>query len=987
MKKGMKILTALSVAFMFTLSSYAAGKDLLKSNIPQIYGKAKGASEGSSDLTIIHIQDAHGNVEAQENIQSIIKTLAEQGKIDAISDEGRATLSNMEGFNGVSEEDAELVADFWTKYDLFNGALRYNALDDRKMTVFGNEDMSYYNQGLEAFKNSNSNKKESIAAAENIKGAMEALKLKIFDDNSRKFLQTIEDFANDKITLTTYAKALQVEADNAKVKWNTYHNFSKVVESIKLEDGIDFAKIDRERLDLVDELETKVDKKISDEIVTKSLNYRLGRLSAADYYEFLLKQSKDAKIDMAKYENVINYSKLVKLYAEINDDELFAESERLENAVKAVLFKTDAQINFDKHFKNLEILTKMISLEMTRADLAFYSENKPSAAQAIAFLKNEAKSLNLGIEINEAFGKIDQNLASNEKFYQIAMKRDEVMVEKTLAMMDERGFKTVVLVAGGFHTEGIIKALQAKTVSHMIITPRITNPDAPNYWLQNMTGEETEATKMLKEISATTMASGKTDAPGDRTIRLTAERLKAQSAQELAQAKVDPEKLYVETAGASINSANVNSTGAFTDTQKAAFNSLKNAFGSEITLKTIGSSDLFVEYADADKKDGVSPVVRVTENGQTTLYVTDAMIDLLAANPDIAETLGKNEAAEVSATAGLTDDKAKAEAILKVNAEQSMQHHMLLELVNMLDKVPATERKDVAIEAVKNVMALANTTPLFVNGKITLEDEDGIKKAFSEVSNNAARAFIQAVQNTAVSNNVIADVADNFSKNGIIIREDSTDYQTLTAEDMKEFIAKGEGISAFGINEALLNKGGYVRAVNNVEAAKKLLDAVYPNLASRIVIVDAENVSEINDAVAKNQLVLINKGDLQSSVEAIKSNNVLVKAFVLDKNLFAKGSKNEISKSASEKAYFQVQDEYTVDAAVIGVASHLLVNQVDKAANFIKTSKLFDEKVAAEEVGVIINDYLNKGNLPKASSLLTALFEAMDAAVVFAIAA
>jgi len=489
-------------------SSYAGttGNEILKSNIPQIYGKSKDIFQGKDGKTIIHIQDAHGNVESQENIQSIIKTLSEQGKIDAIMDEGgwnEYDLSQMEGF---SQEDKKILADWYTKYGLTHGATRYKFLDNPKMSIFGSEDKSTYIDGLNAFRESGKARDESLAVTEKIKGAMEAVKLKLFDADTRNFLQSIEDFKEDKITLTTYATALKAQAEKAGVNFAGYNNFSKVVESIALEEKVDFAKIDRERLDMVDELESKVDKKAADEIVTQSLNYRLGKVAASDYYKFLLEKAGSVKLDLSKYSNVTQYSSLVSLYASINDDALFAETDRLEGEIKSKLFKEQKQLDFDLHFKNLDILNKLISLQMTRTDLTFWKENKDkiSMAKTVAFLKDQSKALGLSIELQDSLSQIDQKVASNEKFYELALRRDDIMIEKTLAMMDEKGFKTVVLVAGGFHSEGIVKALKAKAISHMIVTPRITNPDAENFWRQNMMGEETEAAKQLAKAGIKT---------------------------------------------------------------------------------------------------------------------------------------------------------------------------------------------------------------------------------------------------------------------------------------------------------------------------------------------------------------------------------------------------------------------------------------------------------------------------------------------------
>lgn len=513
----------IGVAFYYIPSSFSAvaGKDLVKANIPQIYGKAKDSFQGSSDKTIIHIQDAHCNVESQENIQSILKSLEEQGKIDAVSVEGDWEPLKAEGFiTQKTQEDRQYLTDWFTKYGLISGPLRHQILDNNNLKVFGMETKSILKEGWGNYIKSQTNKEDLSARAEKIKGVMEAIKLKLFDQDTQNFLQSIKDFESDKITLTAYAKILQAQADKGGVKWSTFNNFSKVVESIKLEDKIDFAKIDRERLDLVDELETKVAKDVSNDIVTKSLNYRLGRLSAVEYYNFILNKADSAKLDMNKYKNVKEYANLVNLYAQINDDALFAEIDHLVEAVKAKTFKNDAQVQFDKHLVNLYLVTKMIGLQMTRSDIAQYYKNKEnlSVAKTIAFLKDQAKQLNLGVELDKNLAEIDNSLSSNEKFYELAMKRDDVMVENTLAMMDEKGFKTVVLVAGGFHTEGIVKAMKAQNISHCVITPRITNPDAKNYYVETKLGTnpafkemekagiESKNLAFIKEIKSTLIA-------------------------------------------------------------------------------------------------------------------------------------------------------------------------------------------------------------------------------------------------------------------------------------------------------------------------------------------------------------------------------------------------------------------------------------------------------------------------------------------------
>jgi len=991
-KKMLKVVLVITIACFFHVASYATGKDLLKSNIPQIYGKSKGQSEGSSDLTIIHIQDAHGNVEAQENIQSIIKTLVEQGKVDAISDEGAWWEYNMDGFNAVSDEDASLVADYWTKYALMGGAARYKALNDRKLPVMGleNKDLKLKNQELG--QKSHANKKESLAMAKKIKGAMEALKLKIYDDETRGFLQALEDFGADKITLTSYAKTLQAEADKANVKWNTYNNFNKVVESIQLEDKIDFAKIDRERLDMIDELETKVDKKVSDEIVTKSLNYRLGRLSAADYYNFLLEKSLSAKIDMSKYENVNQYAKLVNIYAEINDDALFAETDRLEAEVKGKIFKTDAQVNFDKHFQNLEVLTKMIGLEMTRADLAFYNENKPSATKAIAFLQKSAKDLGLGIEVSDTLGKIDQNLASNVKFYEVAMKRDEVMVENTLAMMDERGFKTVVLVAGGFHTEGIIKALKAKTVSHMIITPRITNPDAPNYHMQNYLGEETEATKMLKEIIANT-----DETESKNTTVVTAELVKAVNVAIQAEDKDALSKLMSEhresiNANLGLKSTLQDALKGNTQAQAIVQAFVDKGFKAEnIVFQSLKDNDNPYVFMDKDGKNFAASL-RDGEKDITKAIITlpIGMINMNNAVEHAAQiaTSEKNE---------IDSNKSAIESNIKNNIKKEGLNQRLLMLQTLQSKgvdakmipamVAAAEKQannpdfiDKIFEGLKDASPIiANLAKQISDNKITsknmyevdLTDEKGAVTRLNLLEYIAGVALGKETKNT-VYKTTNFDVISKTDKTGLFsIVQGPTINEALQIEDYDIAAAQmnddKEAAKANG-------RGMFVVLENGNEDNMNKIKEMGGITTEDMEFADIENAFNNGIPIYTNHSDI--KRLLKTTVNADKISVTGDTNFLKEIGKNLKGIK-QIKVSANGRNFI---------GAYVGLAYSVLTDSSGaKAVSFVQTSNFFSDQ--AKKGAEAKNFTKLEINQPDASPKMKAYLDAMNSAILLVVAA
>ena len=845
------------VAAAFTLGvcflGYAEGKDLVKANIPQIYGKAKDAFTGNSGKTIIHIQDAHGNAESQENIQAIVKSLAEQGKIDAIADEGGWNTYNMNSYQKLNEEQKATVVDWETKYGLVHGASRYMVLEDNKAVVFGSETKELYNEGKKTLKDSFASAKENAAAATTIKASMEALKLKLFDEETRNLLQAMDDFQNDKITLTSFSKVLKSASEKAAVDWKTYANFSKVIESVTLEDAIDFAKIDRERLDMVDALEGAVEKKSADEIVNNSLNYRLGRMSAADYYAFLLSKAGEAKIDMAKYDNVAKYAQLVKVYAEINDDALFAETSRLEAEIKAKMFKNESQVNFDKHLKGLDVLNRMINLQMTRADLAYFNENKPKAAELIAFLKEQSKSLNLGIQVDEALSKIDESLSSNVKFYEIALKRDEAMIENTLAMMDERGFKTVVLVAGGFHTEGIMKSLKAKNISHNVVTPRITNPDAPNYWKQLMTGEETEATQVLKKhgmdyFSTTTMNN--TDKNNGTSTMIYDEAFVAdiQAGKDVTAATVLDVDGYLKD--------KVISDLAKVDGFPGALKALNDAiaakgFKETVEFKVIGETNNLTFNLNNRNQ----AALRQSKDGKHTIYLTEGLLNSSAKDRAILTSIMNNEIAEISAEKGKTGEAAINAARMQAMASQSREHHAMMAALLGLQKY-AANNVAVGADIFNDVM------------KATLGKVGNLDKALVSEINTA----VESAQNFTPADIFGKENAEQLAKN---LQEISTIAQIATQsvagsilKSMSSDIATAQ-VNASQIASVAVN-------VVDLNALKSLGDS---NLSQLNTILNLEAWESANANQSKVHLALpgVSEADAQTFADEVKSSRGLTK--------------------------------------------------------------------------------------------------------------
>ncbi|GAI55769.1 unnamed protein product, partial [marine sediment metagenome] len=62
-------------------------------------------------------------------------------------------------------------------------------------------------------------------------------------------------------------------------------------------------------------------------------------------------------------------------------------------------------------------------------------------------------------------------LSKFEEFYNVALKRNEALVDNTISRMEKIGSRVAVLIAGGFHTPGITKLLRDRNISYVVVTP------------------------------------------------------------------------------------------------------------------------------------------------------------------------------------------------------------------------------------------------------------------------------------------------------------------------------------------------------------------------------------------------------------------------------------------------------------------------------------------------------------------------------------
>ena len=473
--------------------------------LPKDIGSVKSKHQGSNGKLVVHIQDAHCNYEAQGNISKILEILSKDYNINTISVEGADGYIDTSWFKAFP--DAEIrkeVADYFMKKGEITGAEFLSITSDYPIKLFGAENRDLYIKNLNAFTSTYPHKEKIEKYLLGVKSILGRFKGYIYTKNLKDFDTKIEEYKDKEITLSDYAKILSLKLKRYSINLKEYPNFSKLIYTLVYEDKIDFDTVDGERSALIDKLSKELAKDKLEELVVRSFSFKTGKLGPDEYYGYLRDITKTHNIDLTKdYPNLSNYVIYTKLYARIENENLFNEIEDIKNIVKEKLFENDDQRNLSACWDNVNILLGLIDIKLSNREFAYYRANRDKFNPEFFtdFVRSKVSRYNLAYDVEEPSEFIKENLPKLEDFYEIATKRDRTLVDNTLKTMKSEKTDVAVLISGGFHTDGITELLKKKGTSYVVVCPNITK-DVESPYIQVLTNQKTPFEELLVESAA-----------------------------------------------------------------------------------------------------------------------------------------------------------------------------------------------------------------------------------------------------------------------------------------------------------------------------------------------------------------------------------------------------------------------------------------------------------------------------------------------------
>ncbi|NQT94947.1 MAG: hypothetical protein HQ572_00710, partial [Candidatus Omnitrophica bacterium] len=257
--------------------------------IPSSYGQIVESFKGKSDTLVVHIQDAHVNEKAQFNIAEILKILSENYDIQLLCLEGASKRLDTSFYDRFPKTEAkEKINRIFVKEALFTGAEYFKIQNnDLKISAFGAEDRDLYLKHKDTYFSIEPDKKGILTYLFTLESILNKAKKRIYSKPLEELENQAAQYQKKNITLAEYASYLSKSAKSLRIDYSKYSNFYNFVEVSRKEKGVDFKKAEDERSQLIDELSKKLNKQELNKLLRLSMDYRLDKLSAVCFYEYL----------------------------------------------------------------------------------------------------------------------------------------------------------------------------------------------------------------------------------------------------------------------------------------------------------------------------------------------------------------------------------------------------------------------------------------------------------------------------------------------------------------------------------------------------------------------------------------------------------------------------------------------------------------------------------------------------------------------------
>ncbi|MFZ5801830.1 MAG: hypothetical protein ACOY3K_01790 [Candidatus Omnitrophota bacterium] len=340
---------------------------------------------------IVHIQTAHGNFEAQKNIQALLHHLNKTLGIKTVLVEGAVAKLDPKILEFFPQNKTlnRKANDYLTKKALVHGAELY-LLDEKNASAYGIEDLAAYKSNEKAFIEVLKQKEQTGKFLKSMDESIARLSSHYLNDTLKGFMRAQEAYALEHMSFGEWTKVLRVRAK--KYGWDLsdpgyqaeWPMLVRLYVTTDLAEKFDASKFESERTEFLKAVKpylTRAQSRIHGKwTAAKNIYEYIEKVLGTPIHEIPLSGAESESLveDMVrylprdfahgKYPQVKNYLGQWLLSTELEAGALMAEVERLKGKLLERMSKTDEEKALVALLSDYQLLEKLFELKLTDSE-------------------------------------------------------------------------------------------------------------------------------------------------------------------------------------------------------------------------------------------------------------------------------------------------------------------------------------------------------------------------------------------------------------------------------------------------------------------------------------------------------------------------------------------------------------------------------------------------------------------------------------------
>lgn len=424
---------------------------------------------------VVHIQDVHEQREAQMNISGLISELVNTGAVSLVGLEGATGAFDLVPYRTFPNKAViGDVADFFLQEHLIGGGEHAGWTMEKEPTLWGIEEVNVYLKNLNSFKDSLPIQQRVQNRIKSWEYRLAQAKPTVCSPALKSFDEAQARYRTDSMPLPDFVALME---KSVKIEEKKYPAMAAFKKCLAMEKGLDFADVERERARLIESLTKALSEKEISALVQRTLLYKSGHLTYGGYYDSLQTICETRGVSLSRFPAMASYIKYVLASEQIKPEALLEELDMIQDQAASTLVRSADERAVYELAQDLHSLANLTAFKMAPRDWEIYQRTRDRIMNIAARMDQVAPGA------DNFKGDLPKDLVSFEGFCQAALKRDETLVNNLLAKMKETNQKTGLLLAGGFHTQGMTDLLKKGKVSYVVFTPTLTDVSSDSHYL------------------------------------------------------------------------------------------------------------------------------------------------------------------------------------------------------------------------------------------------------------------------------------------------------------------------------------------------------------------------------------------------------------------------------------------------------------------------------------------------------------------------